>query len=93
MSDRLLKRIIRETEAYYRVPRGSILQSTRGSPNIVLARRVAMWLYKQVEPAASWSHMGRKFGRDRSTVREGVEIANVYHRGPQTSALRARLDI
>lgn len=74
-----LKQIIREAEVGCRVPRGSVLQASRGSPDVVKARRVAMAMYKIAYPRANWSEIGRLFGRDRSSVREGVRIAGLLH--------------
>lgn len=48
--------------------RGEILAPSRSRKGIAWARQVAMYLAHTVPPGASFTEVGRAFGRDRTTV-------------------------
>lgn len=48
----------------------------RGSPAVATTRQIAMWLYYEWRRPDNWSELGRAFGRDRTTVRHGVNAVS-----------------
>jgi chromosomal replication initiation ATPase DnaA len=86
------QKIAKLCEAHWRLPPGSVLSDTRGTPRAALARRVAMYLAQATMDKNNWSELGRQFGRDRSTVREAVwRVQREVDAGLDLRALRARL--
>lgn len=62
-------RVIAEVEAEFGVTRAQLLAPTRSSAKVAQARQEAMRRVKARTPDASWSEIGRLFGRDRTTIR------------------------
>lgn len=54
------------------VDRDLILAPSRSSRNVAWARMVAVYIIRELT-GASWSEIGRKFGRDRTTIRHAHE--------------------
>ena len=87
-----VERIARACELHWKLPPGSVLSSTRGTPRAAQARRVAMYLAQAKMDKNNWSALGRKFQRDRSTVREAVlRVQRELDAGLDLRTLRARL--
>lgn len=61
--------IIAQMEGERGVTRSQLLAPTRSSAKVAQARQEAMRRVKARFPEASWSEIGRLFGRDRTTVR------------------------
>lgn len=87
-----VERIARACEKHWRLPPGAVLSSTRGTPRAAQARRVAMYLAQATMDKNNWSELGRKFGRDRSTVREAVwRVQREVEAGLDLRVLRAAI--
>jgi chromosomal replication initiation ATPase DnaA len=54
------------------VSAAELVSPLRGSPAVASTRQIAMWLFYEWRRPESWSELGRAFGRDRTTVRHGV---------------------
>ena len=61
--------VIAAVQAELGVTREQLLLPTRSSQRVAWARQIAMHLCRSLHPGASWSEIGRWFGRDRTTVR------------------------
>lgn len=48
----------------------------RGSPAVATTRQIAMWLMYEWRRPDSWVELGKAFGRDRTTVRHGVNTVS-----------------
>lgn len=55
------------------VSRDLILAPSRSSRNVAWARMVAVYIIRELT-GASWSEIGRKFGRDRTTIRHAYQV-------------------
>lgn len=87
-----VQRIARACERHWKLPPGSVLSSTRGTPRAAQARRVAMYLAQARLDKNTWSALGREFSRDRSTVREAVwRVQREVEAGLDLRALRAAI--
>jgi hypothetical protein len=87
VSDQTVRALAREMERAYKLRPGAVLSPTRGSPQAVEARRRAWW-QRWKQTGATWTRLGKEFGRDRSTVRDGVlrVEAEVSGSGPHLRA-------
>lgn len=65
----IFDRVIQAVEAEFGVTRAQLLAPTRSSAKVAQARQEAMRRVKAQSPDASWSEIGRLFGRDRTTIR------------------------
>lgn len=59
-------RVFSATCAYFRVDGDAVLGPNRGSPQVLRARQVAMWLMRQAN--RSYPEIARQMERDHSTV-------------------------
>lgn len=48
----------------------------RGSPAVAETRQIAMWLLYEWKEIGCWTELGKAFGRDRTTVRHGVNAVS-----------------
>lgn len=63
---------ITAAEDHFGLRRGEILAPSRGTKERAWARHVAVYLAQRLDPDASFSALGRAFGRDRTTIRHAV---------------------
>lgn len=54
------------------VSAAELVSPLRGSPAVASTRQIAMWLFYEWKRPHSWTELGLAFGRDRTTVRHGV---------------------
>lgn len=79
---RLADSVIDRVCAEFGVSRAQLLAPTRSSRDVAWARQVAVHVCHRLEPGASWSELGRRFGRDRTTVRHAHErVADIRGQG------------
>lgn len=72
----MFENVLKVVSAEFGVSRAQLLAPTRSSRDVAWARQVAMWLYFQAGAPLSYSRVGLKFNRDRTTVRHAVIKAN-----------------
>lgn len=72
-----VERIFTEVQAEFGVTRAQLLAPTRSSAKVASARQQAMRRVHAADPGASWSELGRLFGRDRTTVRHACRKLDV----------------
>ena len=78
-----VERILTEVEGERGVTRAQLLAATRSSAHVAQARQEAMRRVRAAFPQASWSEIGRLFGRDRTTVRHACQkVTNVRTAAP-----------
>lgn len=83
----LVDNVIDRVCAEFGVTRTQLLAPTRSSRNIAWARQVAIHVCHRLEPGASWSELGRWFGRDRTTIRHAHErVADIRGQGDDLNA-------
>lgn len=63
-ADEIIAKVGKELD----VDRDLILAPSRSSRNVAWARMVAVYIIRELT-GASWSEIGRTFGRDRTTIR------------------------
>lgn len=68
-----VERIFNTVQSERGVTRAQLLASTRSSAHVAAARQEAMRRVHEAYPQASWSEIGRLFGRDRTTVRHACQ--------------------
>lgn len=66
---KVAERAIAAAGAEWGVSRDEVLACTRSSKRVAAVRQIAIYITKRVMEDASWSEIGRVFGRDRTTVR------------------------
>lgn len=62
----------------------------RGVKEVASARQIAMWLFYEWKGLGNWSELGRAFGRDRTTVRHGVNIVSKRMNNDEAFGRRVR---
>lgn len=75
-------RVITAVAAEFGVTRAQLLAPTRSSRDVAWARQIAAHVCHRLEPAVSWAEWGRRFGRDRTTIRHSHEkVADLRGQG------------
>lgn len=67
--------IFKAVQAEFGVTRAQLMAPTRSSRHVAQARQEAMRRVRAALPEATWSELGRLFGRDRTTVRHACRKA------------------
>ena len=89
MTDRIMAAVTAE----YGVTRTQLLGSTRGPRQVAWARQVAVHLCHRLQPQLSWSELGRRFGRDRTTVRHAhALVADIRGQGDDLDEKLGRME-